>query len=92
MTAKAGSTPTGWEQRDHLLLVNPTVAMVTDVARLIEPKDAPIVAGAITAGASYLVSYDRRQLLSEAGLIRQQYGIEVATPDYAVARIAESSY
>ena len=63
--------------------------LVVEVAQQIEPKDAPVVAGAIVAGTTYLVSYDRRHLLNEADSIRQAYGIEVVTPDYLIALIGE---
>ena len=55
--------------------------MVIDVARIIELKDAPIVAGAIMLGAPYLASYDRRHLHSQRAVIFQHWGIRVATPE-----------
>lgn len=80
---------TFWAQRDQFERVAPTNDLVADVARLIELKDAPVVAGAIAAGVTYLVTYDRRHLLNEAELIRREYGIDVVTPDHVVARLAE---
>lgn len=80
---------TFWSQRGQFEQVAPTEDLVADVARLIESKDAPVVAGAIAAGVTYLVTYDRRHLLGEATLIRQEYGIDVVTPDHVVARLAE---
>lgn len=80
---------TFWDQRDLLEIVAPGRDLVIEIARRIEPKDTPVVAGAIVAGATYLVSYDRRHLLREADLIRQAYGIEVVTPDYLVALIGD---
>ena len=79
---------TFWAQRDRLAVVDPSYELVISVAEHIEPKDAPVVAGAIAADAEYLVSYDRRHLLGEADLIYQLYRIQVVTPDYLVARIA----
>jgi len=81
---------TFWNQRDQLARVDPTADLVQEVARHIEPKDAHVVAGAIAASASYLVSYDRRRLLGEAELIRQRYAIDVVTPNVLLARIAGS--
>ena len=81
--------PTFWEQRDRFARVEPTSDLVVEVARPIEPKDAPVVAGAIAAGVEYLVTYYRRHLLSEAALIRREYGIEAVTPDHVVARLGE---
>ena len=43
-------------------------------------KDAPIVAAAVCARAHYLATYDRRHLLSQAAVIRTQFGVEVVTP------------
>jgi predicted nucleic acid-binding protein len=80
---------TFWAQREQFEKVAPTDDLVADVARLIESKDAPVVAGAITAGVTYLVTYDRRHLLNEAELIRREYRIEVVTPDHVVARLGE---
>lgn len=59
----------------------PTVVAVRETAKVIEPKDAPIVAAAIAAGATYLASYDRRHLLAKADEIGERYGIAVTTPD-----------
>src|SRR5262245_38456359 len=47
---------TFWEQRDRLEIVVPGRDLVVEVAQRIEPKDAPVVAGAIVAGTTYLVS------------------------------------
>ena len=79
------------EQRDQFERVEPTKELVTEVARLIEPKDAHVVAGAIAARTTYLVTYDRRHLLGEALVIRREYGIDVVTPDHVVARLDELS-
>jgi predicted nucleic acid-binding protein len=57
---------------------------VRAVAEFIELKDAPIVAGAMTLGASHLATFDRKHLLAFAPLIRQRFGIETVTPDVIV--------
>lgn len=62
-------------------VVDPPAALVQRVAERIEPKDAPIVAAALAAGALYLATYDRRHLLSQAALIQATYHLTVATPD-----------
>jgi predicted nucleic acid-binding protein len=59
---------------------DPPGALILAVARVIEPKDAPIVAGAISAGADFLATYDRAHLLTQAELIHDHFGLEVATP------------
>jgi predicted nucleic acid-binding protein len=64
-----------------LRVIDPSQADVQHIALTIEPKDAPIVAAAISTKALYLASYDRKHLLAVADLIRSQYGILVATPD-----------
>ncbi len=77
-----------WDRRNQLDLVDPSPALVDEVARHIEPKDAPIVAAAIAARSDYLVTYDRRHLLSHADLIRHRYGIETVEPAVMLARLA----
>ncbi len=63
----------------------PTAEAVREIAKSIEPKDAPIVAAAIAAKATHLASYDRRHLLMKADAISERYGITVATPDAILA-------
>ena len=70
-------------------LVDPPADLVREVAQHIELKDAPILAGAIVAGAGYLVSYDRRHLLGRAELIERQYRIATVTPDVLLVRLAD---
>lgn len=43
-------------------VINPTKNQIRKVIKSIEAKDAPIVAGAISAKADYLVTYDRKHL------------------------------
>ena len=62
-------------------LVTPTRAQVLRAGRVVDIKDAPIVAGAMRARADYLATYDRRHLLSQAQAIETTFGIVVATPD-----------
>ena len=59
------------ERRDQLELIDPPPSLIDDIVRNVEPKDAPIVAAAVAAQADYLVTYDRRHLLSQADVIRQ---------------------
>jgi len=61
--------------------VTPSLTAVEDAMRLVEPKDAPIVAAAVLVKADYLASYDRRHLLAKRMEIEQAYGIMTATPD-----------
>lgn len=76
-----------WELRQQLSIVDPVPELVVTVAAEVEPKDAAIVAGAVAARASYLVTYDRRHLLAKADLIQQRYHIETLTPGELLARI-----
>ncbi len=62
-------------------VVNPLEALVQIVARSIEPKDAPIIAAAIAAEAAYIVSYDRRHLVSKRDEIEATFHIITTTPD-----------
>ena len=70
-------------------LVTPSAASVRRVARLIHPKDAPIVAGALAARSRNLATYDRRHLLNHADEIRASFGLLVMTPDDVLVNIRE---
>lgn len=61
-------------------IVRPSSEQVVDVAKVVELKDAPIVAGALAADALYLATFDQRHLLSQAERIHETFGITVATP------------
>jgi predicted nucleic acid-binding protein len=63
------------------LTTTPPIEMVQRVATVVEVKDAPIVAAALHAGVDYLVTYDRRHLLSQAEVIMARHGLIVTTPD-----------
>jgi predicted nucleic acid-binding protein len=62
-------------------IVEPRADLVRDIATIIEPKDAAIVAGAIASTATYLATYDRKHLRAQSELIQRRFGIVVATPD-----------
>ena len=62
-------------------LADPGKVLVLRVAKVIEVKDAPIVAAAIRAKADYLATYDRRHLLNIRDQIRDAFGVAVAMPD-----------
>ena len=68
-------------------VVNPPTSLVQRVARVVAVKDAPIVAGAITAKATYLATYDRKHLLRQASVIQAHFGITATTPDAILAAI-----
>lgn len=65
-------------------VVNPTKTLVLKVSRVVELKDAPIVAGAISSKADYLVSYDQKHLLQHKKEIEANFKIKVITPDEIV--------
>lgn len=67
--------------------VEPTKAAVHTVAGTVEAKDAPIVAAAIAANASFLATYDRKHLLAKKAEIGGRFGIMVATPDDILAAL-----
>ena len=62
-------------------VVSPSKSLVMKVSRIIELKDAPIVAGAIAAKAEYLISFDRKHLLQHNKEIRKDFQVKVVTPD-----------
>ena len=72
---------------DRLQIVDPSPALVLHIAEDIELKDAPVVAGALPAGASFLATYDRKHLLAHADLIRATFGIIVETPEAVLASL-----
>ncbi len=72
-----------------LRIAEPTRALVLQVAQHIELKDAAIVAGALSAGALILASYDRKHLLAHAPTILERFSISVMTPASALALIKQ---
>lgn len=62
-------------------VVKSTKKIITKVAKVIELKDAPIVAGAIKAKADYLASYDRKHLLQQKQAVEKAFKIKIVTPD-----------
>lgn len=68
--------------------VQPDEDTIRRAAALVAAKDAPILAGALTAAAIYLATFDQQHLLSAAGRIRETCGIMVATPS-EILRVIE---
>jgi len=66
-------------------IVDPPDWLIQEVAETIELKDAPIVAAAVHGRATFLATYDRRHLLSEAERIFERYQIRVVRPDAIMA-------
>ena len=54
--------------------------LVLDVARVVEGKDAPIIAAAIVANRATVVTFDRRHLLGTADVIVSNFGVRVVEP------------
>lgn len=54
---------------------------ILKTAKIVEAKDAPIVAGAVASKADYLVSYDRKHLLRHKKEIEANFKLKVVTPD-----------
>jgi predicted nucleic acid-binding protein len=67
-----------------LEFIDPDRTSVIEIARNIEPKDAAIIAGALSANATVLATYDRKHLLAHADEISVRYGLVVVTPDKAM--------
>jgi predicted nucleic acid-binding protein len=68
-------------------LVKPTPALVVSTAKVVEFKDAPIVAAAIRAKVRFLATYDRKHLLNQREIINAHFGITAATPDEILAAL-----
>lgn len=62
-------------------VISPNKSLVLEVAKIVEMKDAPIVAGAISAKADYLVSFDRKHLLQHKQKIETHFKVKIVTPD-----------
>lgn len=62
-------------------VVSPTKRQVQKASKVVELKDAPIVAGAITAKADYLASFDRKHILAQKQEIARSFKVKVVTPD-----------
>ena len=61
-------------------VVSPSKILVLKVSKVIALKDAPIVAGAVTSRADYLVTYDKKHLLQHKKEIETNFKIQVVTP------------
>lgn len=62
-------------------VVSPSKSLVLKAAKVVDLKDAPIVAGAVSGKADYLVSYDQKHLLRHKDEIQANFKIKVVTPD-----------
>lgn len=68
--------------RDQITNIsNPSAALVQQAAAIVVEKDAAIVAGAASASAHYLATYDQKHLLAKRDEIKAAFGIITATPD-----------
>ncbi len=65
-------------------VVIPGKTLVRKVSKIVDLKDAPIVAGAIFSKADYLVSFDRKHLLAHKREIEIHFKVKVVTPDEIV--------
>lgn len=62
-------------------VVNPPKSLVLAAAEIVAAKDAPIVAAAAEAGATYLATYDRKHLLRRREEVKARFGVTIALPD-----------
>lgn len=62
-------------------VVSPAKSLAMKASKVVELKDAPIVAGAVAAKVDYLVSFDRKHLLQQKQKIEESLKIKVVTPD-----------
>lgn len=70
-------------------VIDPPESLVLEVAKVVEYKDAPIVAAALAARAAYIATYDRKHLLRRRDEIEARFGLVVATPEEVVVALAE---
>ena len=66
-------------------LSNPPKRLVVETARVVVPKDAPIIAAARAAGVDLVATYDRKDLLAKRSEILAAFGVTVATPEEILA-------
>lgn len=59
---------------------NPSAEEVLKSAEFTELKDAPVVAAALSAGADFLVSLDRRHLVGQTR-VSEESGIQIILPE-----------
>lgn len=65
-------------------VVSPNKSLISKVSKIIDVKDAPIVAGAISSKADYLVSFDRKHLLQYKRKVEKSLKVKIVTPDEIV--------
>lgn len=70
-----------------LLIIDPDPDAIARVTRLVDFKDAPIIAAAIVAKAPIVTTYDQRHLLSRAEEIMAAFGVEILTPRDVLERM-----
>lgn len=61
-------------------LVNAPKLFILKASKVVNVKDAPIVAAALEAKADFLVTYDRKHLLRYKGEVEREFKIKVRTP------------
>jgi len=66
-------------------IVDPPVDLVRRAMQIVHAKDAAIVAAAAHGHADYLVTLDKRHILSAAGAIASTFGLVVLTPGEMLA-------
>ena len=70
-------------------LSQPPEALITDTARVVVAKDAPVIAAARAAQATLVATYDRKDLLSNRQEILTAFGVTVATPEEILANLGD---
>lgn len=68
-------------------LSQPNAHLITDTARIVVAKDAPIIAAARAAGVSLIATYDRKDLLSKREEILAAFAITVAPPSEILVQL-----
>lgn len=67
--------------------VEPPPELVHQAATVVVPKDAEILAGAAHGEATFVATYDRKDLLSKRDEIFEAFGVTVATPSEILASL-----
>jgi putative PIN family toxin of toxin-antitoxin system len=70
-------------------VVEPIADLVASESAKVEPKDAAIVAAAVTSNVTFLVTFDAKYLLAQAAQIETRHGIGVCPPAVAIASLVD---
>jgi CTP:phosphocholine cytidylyltransferase-like protein len=72
------------------IIEEPVKDDILRAATYVNIKDAPVVAGAKKAGVEFLVTYDRKHLLSPPE-VAEKSGLQIVTPEFIVKLLSDQN-